>query len=167
MNRNSSMLVRPIDPTVRLVLFELDAHRIAMSIETVCRVIRAVAVTPLPKAPAVVLGVIDLEGTVVPVFDLRRRLQLPARSLTPDDHFVIAHLADRQVALVVDRAASVTERSYRDVVAAKTLIPKPDGIDGLLRLADGIALVHDLQRFLSPEEARTLDAALHEEVRSR
>ena len=62
------------DATQRpLVVFSLDDQRYALPLARVHRCIRVVAITPLPEAPAIVLGIIDLGGAVIPVINIRRR----------------------------------------------------------------------------------------------
>ena len=53
----------------QLVVFRLDERRYALPLAVVERVVRAVDVTPLPKAPPMVLGVIDVHGRVLPVLN--------------------------------------------------------------------------------------------------
>jgi purine-binding chemotaxis protein CheW len=64
-----------------LVVFALDDQRYALALTCVQRSIRVVAVTPLPGAPAIVMGVIDLGGVVIPVIDIRGRGEGPTFSL--------------------------------------------------------------------------------------
>jgi len=49
-----------------LVVFSLDDQRYAVALARVQRALRVVAITPLPKAPAIVLGIVDLGGVVIP-----------------------------------------------------------------------------------------------------
>ncbi len=51
----------------RLVVFLLDEQRYAVPMSAVERVVPMVAVSPLPKSPAIALGVINLHGTAIPV----------------------------------------------------------------------------------------------------
>ncbi len=51
----------------QLVAFTLGEQRYALPLTTVQRVVRMVEVTPLPKAPEIVLGVIDFQGNIIPV----------------------------------------------------------------------------------------------------
>jgi purine-binding chemotaxis protein CheW len=143
---------------VELLTFELNDARYAIPLDLVREVARAVAVTPLPGAPPVVLGVIDVRGRIAPVYDLRRRLGLEPREIEPSDQFVLADSAGRLVALVVDRVewmASVPDEAIHEE-------PEPGVpyISGLARLPDGLALIHDLAAFLSADESRALDRAL-------
>ena len=64
---------------LQAVVFGLGGQRPAGVVE---RVVQAVEITPLPGAPDGMLGVIDVAGRVLPVFDLRQRLELPPRRAT-------------------------------------------------------------------------------------
>ncbi|MBI4530070.1 MAG: chemotaxis protein CheW, partial [Candidatus Latescibacteria bacterium] len=79
----------------QLVVFTLDEQRYALHLSAVERVVCSVEVTPLPKAPEVVLGVINVQGQVLPVVNIRKRFQLPERGITLTDHFIVAQTARR------------------------------------------------------------------------
>ena len=59
----------------QIVVFALDEPRYALPLSAVERVVRAVEITPLPKAPEIVLGVINMQGQVVPAVDIRKRFR--------------------------------------------------------------------------------------------
>ena len=67
----------------QLVVFRLNGQRYALPLAAVERIVCAVEVTPLPGAPPVVLGVINVAGCVLPVFNIRRRFLLPEREVVP------------------------------------------------------------------------------------
>jgi purine-binding chemotaxis protein CheW len=141
-------------------VFSLDGGRYALPLASVQRIVRAAEVTPLPSAPAIVLGALDVEGDVLPVFNIRRRLGLPERDIDPADQFVIARSAHRRVVLVIDAAYGVVDRLPSDTISAQHIVTGLEHIHGVMRLPDGLALIHDLDRFLSAEESRALDEAL-------
>jgi purine-binding chemotaxis protein CheW len=147
-------------PTARWVAFRLEGGRYALPLQVVERIVGAAQVTPLPLAPPVVLGAVDIEGRIVPVFNLRERFELAARPLEPADHFLIARTRSRVVALVIDGAEGVIERPASAVVDPDSLAPNLEHLQGVIPLEDGMVLIQDLERFLSAEEARALDAAL-------
>ena len=120
--------------------------------------VRAVAITPLPNAPALIEGVVNVRGRILPVLDVRARFRLPARPLDPSDHFIVAEAGGRGVILRVDRATHLA------VVAAAAAAPPSDpgalyGA-GVATLDDGMVLVHDVGAFLSEAETLGLDAAM-------
>lgn len=145
---------------IQLVVFRLGEQHYALPLAAVERIVRAVEVTPLPGAPAIVLGAIDVEGRVLPVLNLWRRLRLPEREIGPADQFLIAWTARRAVALVMDEAQGVIEREQSAVIASDRIVPGIEQFQGVVKLDDGLVLIHDLEKFLSLDEARALDEAM-------
>lgn len=149
-----------MDEPRTLVVFRLDDQRYALPLAAVERVVRAVEVTPLPGAPAIVLGAIDVHGCIVAVMNLRRRFGLPERAIAPNDYFLIARTVRRPVALVIDEAQGVSAHAPGAMVRPDRIVPGLGQFDGVLKLDDGLVLIHDLDKFLGLDEARALDAAL-------
>ena len=142
------------------VVFGLDACRIAVPLLAVERVIRAAQVTPLPLAPGTVIGVINIAGDVLPVLNLRRKFRLPEREVDPTDHFVIARTTRGTLVMVVDVAYGVLAHQATAMTEAVSLTLDTEHISGALTLHDGLVLIHDVERFLSPAEGIQLDEAL-------
>ncbi len=150
--------------SVQLVVFRLDGQRYALLLAAVERIVRAAEVTLLPKAPPIVLGALDVEGRVLPVLDIRQRFGLRKREITPADQFLIARTAPRTVVLVVDEAQGVIERSQDEIIGSARIVPGLEQFEGVVRLDDGLVLIHDLEKFLSLDEARALDEATNQEA---
>jgi len=144
----------------QLLVFFLDGQRYALPLGVVERIVRAAEVTPLPQAPQIVLGALDVAGTVLPVLNVRRRFRLPEREIRPSDQFLIARAGDRPVALAIDAAAEVLELSPVQFVAASAVAPGLEHVQGVARMSDGLILIHDLETFLSLDEAAALDRAV-------
>lgn len=144
----------------QLIVFFLDGQRYALSLATVEKVVRAVEVTRLPNAPDIVLGIINVQGRVIPLVNIRRRFRLPEREMALTDQIVIAHTARRPVALVVDAVTGVLEYPEREAVAARGILPDIEYVEGVVKLKDGLILIHNLDRFLSLDEETSLDRAL-------
>jgi purine-binding chemotaxis protein CheW len=142
------------------VIFLLDGQRYALYVRVVERVVRAVAITPLPKAPDIVLGVINLEGKLIPVLNIRKRFNLSDRPLRTSDQFVIARTASRQVALLVDNVANVKECDAGEIIPADNVLNGVSYISGIAKDEEGLVLIHDLDTFLSIEEESQLNNAL-------
>lgn len=137
-----------------------DDLRVALPLLFVTRVVRAVHLTPLPGAPDIVLGVIDAGGEVVPAVNMRRRFRLPERDMALTDQIVIARTRLRPVALVADTVHGIFEYTGPDIASADTILPGLEYVDGVARLDDGLVLIHNLDRFLSLDEAAALDSAI-------
>lgn len=147
--------------TALWVLFSLDKSRYALPLSAVDRVVRAAQITLLPRAPAVVLGALDVAGDILPVFNLRCRFGLPERSVQPSDHFLIARAAQRTVVLPIDTALDVIEQPAAAITATAKLSPDLPHIHGVIRLENGLVLVQDLDEFLSADESSALSRAMN------
>jgi purine-binding chemotaxis protein CheW len=146
--------------TREVLVFEVERQRYAIFSAAVVEILRAVAVAPLPGAPAVVDGVIDLRGRFVPVLDLRVRFGLPRAPVNPSEHFVIARSRERLVTLRADRVLGLAVVDRQALADSRAAGPRVAHIAGIARLPDGLAVVYDLPAFLDEAEAITLDRAL-------
>src|SRR5581483_884088 len=114
------MLQMRAEPFGPLVVFTLANEKWALPASVVQRAVRAVEITPCPDAPDVVLGVINVHGRIIPVFDLRRRFGLPLRELSIDDHIIIANAqrGNPGRCSVRNDAAGRIRGSYKDGTSA-------------------------------------------------
>ncbi len=149
------------------VVFALDGQRYALSLPSVTTVVRAAEITPLPKAPDIVLGIINVHGQVIPVVDMRKRFRLAPRGMDLRDQLVIAQTPGRLVALLTDSVDGVVEIDEQRIVKTDRVLPHAEYVEGIVKLPDGLLLIHDLGKFLSLDEERSLDNALKTEDRSR
>ena len=146
----------------QLVVFTLDDRRYGLPLSAVERAVRMVDVTPLPQAPQIVLGVVNVQGRVVPVVNLRRRFRLPERDFALADQLLIARTARRPVALAADAVTGVLEYSAQEAAGARDIVPGIEYVEGVVKLPDGLVLIHDLDRFLSLEEEAALGRAIED-----
>lgn len=144
-----------------LVVVEVDGVRCGLPAIDVVELHPVVRITPLPRAPHVVEGVINVRGSLVTVINLRARLGLRQRPPLVGDHLVMVRVGARTVALRVDRAVEmVTVDSVR--------IESALGVDGachvsaVAKLDDGLLVIHDVETFLSADEAVALEVAVAE-----
>lgn len=145
---------------MNLLVFRVGEERYALHAEGVREVVRAVAITPLPHAPHLVEGIIDVRGTLAPVLNLRRRLGATECPLSVDEHFVIAEAGARLVAFRADPGTVLAPAPDGAIHAIDAVIHGTDHVSGVVTLSDGVVLVHDLSAFLSSAEADELERAL-------
>ena len=151
------------DPTPALreiLVFEVGGQRYGLPSADVLELVRAVTITPLPGAPAVIEGVVNVRGRVLPVLDVRARFRLPVRPLDPSDIFIVASAGRRRVILHVDHATHLALVDEACIQSPETLGPNATYVAGVARLKEGLVMIHDLTTFLSSAEAASLDEAL-------
>jgi purine-binding chemotaxis protein CheW len=141
----------------QILAFEIGHQRFGISVGDVNEIVQAVATTKLPYAPAVVEGVINLRGKVLPVLDIRARFRLPPKSIDPADHLVIARAQHRLVAIRVDRVVDLLTLRDDEIAEMVSVAPTSAYVAGVAKLPDGLVLIHDLTTFLSEAEANAID----------
>ena len=144
----------------QLVAFTLGEQQYALPLTTVQRVVRMVEVIPLPKAPEIVLGVIDFQGSIIPVMNMRKRFGLSEPETKLSDHLIVAGTTRRSVALVVNSVTGVLERAAEAVTETEKIIPGTQYVEGITRLEGGILFIHNLEHFLSGKEDEQLAGLL-------
>jgi purine-binding chemotaxis protein CheW len=143
-----------------LVVFVIEGQRYALRLPAVERVLPLVEASPLPEAPVIALGVINLHGQVIPVLDIRRRFGFPARAYGPTAHLLVARTRRRTLAVPVDEVLGVQEVAATTVTAPADVLPGIGHVAGIVALADGLLFIHDLETFLSLDEEHRLEEAL-------
>lgn len=144
-----------------IVVFKLDDQRYGIKLSAVERVIRIVEITPLPHAPEIILGLVNIGGRIIPVADIRQRFHLPPWQPKLNDQLILAHTSSRAIGLIADQVDSIHHYLSSDMVNASAILPGIRYVDAVARLPGGLVLIHDLDRFLSLEEERELAQALN------
>jgi purine-binding chemotaxis protein CheW len=146
--------------SVKLTIFTLEEQRYALRLAVVDRVVHAVQISPLPQAPEIVLGIINMQGKIIPIINMRRRFLLPEREIALTNRLIIARTAQRSVGLVVDTVADVMEYPEQNITETESILPGLEYVEGVMKLEDGMVYIHDLDLFLSMEEETSLAQAM-------
>lgn len=143
-----------------LVVFVLGQQRFAVSVAHVLRVVAVAQWTPVAGAPDVVLGILDFHGEVIPVLDPGQRLAGSSQTVSLADQLVIVRTHRRTMALLVNETLGVIERDASAVCPLAPMELDSGRFEGATTLDEGLVLIHDIEKFLSPHEARALEQAL-------
>lgn len=149
-----------MDNSLKLVIFILGEHMYALTLSSVERVIPLLEITPLPKAPEIVSGVINLQGRILPVFNLQKRFRLPETEPALADQMIVARASGRTVSFGVKKVEGVMEWPGEEIIPREKIHPEMEYVEGVIKLDNGMVFIHDLDRFLSLDEKQELDNAL-------
>jgi purine-binding chemotaxis protein CheW len=152
------------DSLNQLIVFSIDEQRYALPLSTVERVVRAVEVTLPPKAPDIVMGVVNVKGRIIPVVNIRRRFGLQEKEIKPDDLMVIAYTKKRNIALLADNVSGVIGIPEKDAVASEEIFPGMEYVKGIVKQDDGVIFILDIDTILSFGEVISLDDAIGERI---
>jgi len=147
-----------VDAVEEHILFSVEGQQYALKLAVVERVLRAVEITALPESFGVICGVINLQGGVIPVVDLRRRFGLPPRELDPSDQLLIVQSGSARVALPVDETLGIVREAVGDALQAGELGSQLSYVCAVIPLDGAMAMVIDMDRLLTPVEVESLAA---------
>jgi purine-binding chemotaxis protein CheW len=132
---------------LQLLTFEIGSTPYAVPVERVREIIRIRPITPVPRVPAEVRGVISLRGEIVEVIDLRRRLDLEPAEPVRSTRIIVVHSEDGKVAgILVDavcEVSRVSEDAIRPVTGAETGV-----VESLCVRGEQFVSLIDLDRIL-------------------
>ena len=136
-----------------LVLFRINDQRFALPLKSVERIIRAAAVTSVPETPPFVLGLINVNGQLVPVISLRRCLGLADHEILPEDQFVLARTSKMTMALVVDEVQGLSELDVAQTTVPRDVLPGGGTrVHCMIKIKGDIILIYDLDKLFNLEE---------------
>jgi len=149
-----------VTETTQLVMFVLDDQKYALRLDEVERVTRVVEVTPLPDAPPVIRGVVNVQGTPAPVVDLRKRFRKATRDIAITDHLIVARSSTGLVALPVDEALGLLRDTSGEIVPAAEVVPDLNYVSHVLLLGPDMVFVLDVDTVLTDDEEASLADSL-------
>lgn len=100
---------------IQLVIFKLGREEYGVSILQVQEIKRITEITRVPHTPEYIKGVINLRGSVLPVIDLKRRLNLPQQALTENTRIIIVKVKEISVGMIVDAVSEVMTINQQNI----------------------------------------------------
>ena len=166
--KNQNIVVA--EEQAQLVTFRIGAEDYGLDIESITEVIRPLKITPLPKMPAFIEGVINLRGVIIPIVDLRKRFELAAIRDDPRKKRMIitrgavaggAGNSRGLLGLVVDSVDEVIYVPKKDIDAAPAAATdrNADFISGVGKVRDRLIILLDIRKILSQQERAALAEA--------
>ncbi|MEJ2197636.1 MAG: chemotaxis protein CheW [Desulfuromonadales bacterium] len=139
---------------MQLACFRIGSELYALDIMRIKEIIRPQKLTPIPKAPSFIEGVINLRGVVIPVADLRKRFDQPISETNRKNRIVVCSLTGRIIGLMVDEVTEVKRFGRQDIAPAPQFIDGPEAhyFLGVARRDDDLIMLIDLEKVLSSDE---------------
>jgi purine-binding chemotaxis protein CheW len=144
---------------VKLVTFQLGLDIFAADVLSVDRVLRYAPPNAVPDVPAWVLGVIEHREKVIPVVDLRRRVELSDDSITPETRILVLNTSGGWVGAIVDTVHEVASVPADSISAPPPLFRglAAEFIRGMAKVGDQLVVILDVDRVMSSADRIAFD----------
>jgi len=144
-----------------ILIFTINKLKLGISLRITHKVIHAIEITPLPGAPTIVDGLINIAGNAIPVINIRKRLNLKSKSIIPSDKIIVVKTDDISFAFIADEVIGLKEVDISNIKKSSDLLPETNEIiEGIVVINNEIVLIHNVNKFLTFLEKNKLKKAL-------
>lgn len=143
----------------RIVAFRIAGELYGFPLEVVQEIQQLAQLRPLPDDGPASVGLIELRGRVVPVFDLRALLGLEQAPYCLETPMLFCHLHEDLVCLIVDGVEDVVEVPSGAVQPPAAAYALADRMLGTVRLQEGVLVLLDIDRVVPAAAAEMEEGA--------
>jgi len=140
---------------LQLVIFKIGNEEFGVPINQVREIVRLIQITPIPRAPSFIEGVVNLRGQVLAVIDLAKKLNLKSNPRSEKTRIIVVEVDNNTVGMIVDEVTEVLKLPSENVKETPEVIAtqiKQEYLKGIGKLEDRLLILIDLAKVLSSEE---------------
>lgn len=140
---------------IQILSFVLDNEQFGIEISNIQEVLEFRSVTPVPRTPNYMLGVINLRGQVVSVIDLRRYFGMQLAETTVNSCIIIVEVKidgeDTWIGLLADRVLEVVELEVTEISPAPRMgsCIHSDFINGIVKYDEHVVIILQVERIFN------------------
>ena len=145
----------------KYLTFSLNSEEYGLEILKLKEIIGITTITPIPKSPDFVKGVINLRDKVIPIIDLRLKFEMPQEAYTERTCIIVVDAqtnnkaseqnSNRDIGVVVDSVSEVKHIKQEDIEAAPSFggSVNAEYILGMAKIDGGVKILLDIESVLS------------------
>lgn len=154
---------KTIGEEIQIVIFRLGSEEFGARIDQVKEIIKMTHITPMPKAPSFIKGVINLRGDVIAVIDLAGQFNLPPCELDDEPRIIVAEVEDNILGMLVDEVVEVLRISTENINPTPSMIETNIDtryIEGIGKLENRLFILLNLKKVLTAKEVESMEKAI-------
>ena len=146
----------------KYLTFSLDNEQYGIGILKIKEIIGMIPITPVPRTPEYVKGVINLRGKVIPVIDLRQRFGMGVVDYTERTCIIVVEIQGLSgtvmMGILVDSVSEVLSIKGEEIEDTPSFGAKVDMdyILGMAKMDGGVKILLDIDCVLSSGEVKEL-----------
>lgn len=144
----------------KYLTFSLENEEYGVGILKVKEIIGVMPVTPIPKTPAHVKGVINLRGKVIPIIDMRLKFEMHEAEVNERTCVVVVEILNNEeqslIGVVVDSVSEVINIADEEIEDAPDFGAGVEAdsqyIVGMAKTGDGVKILLDIDQVITGED---------------
>ena len=136
----------------RYLSFNIGESLYGIELQYIIEIVSMEQITVVPSLPNYILGIMNLRGKVVPVIDIRLKLNQEPRPFDEKTCIIITQIDEMQVGLIVDSVAEVLSSAQTEKMAPPDMPASGENyINSIMHFDDKVVLCLDCEKFFSSE----------------
>lgn len=138
----------------KYLTFWTDGQQFGVPISDVVQIVGVQEITSIPEFPYYAKGVINLRGNIIPIIDVRLRLQKAEKEYDERTCIIVTNINDKSMGFVVDAVNEVTFIASDAVSPPPTIAQEQSStyLTGIAKTDSGVLLLIDTKRLLGEDE---------------
>ena len=155
-NINKSIESSRNEEVKQYVTFLVGQETYGVSVIKVQSINEMIEITHVPKAQSFIKGVINLRGAVIPVIDMRKKFNLPAKEYDSFTVILIVEVKGRLIGMIADAVSDVVSFPVSDIKTNINFSARVDtsAIEGVGMAGESLIILLDVDTFLNSEHLK-------------
>ena len=143
---------------LKMLIFGLNEELFATDIMDVERILGYEEPTRIPDAPDYVIGVINHQGSILPVISLAKKFNLISKAVDEDTKIIVAKQKDQRIGVIVENVSEVKDINVSSIETAPEVVSgiSKRYMNGIIKLDNKIILFLNLSNILTEEEKKLI-----------
>jgi purine-binding chemotaxis protein CheW len=145
----------------KFLTFFLGEEEYAIEILKVQEIIGLMTITPVPKMPPYIRGVLNLRGKIVPVMNLRTRFGLEEIEDTDETCIIVIQNKEYLMGVLVDKVSEVVdiESAQIEEVPSVGVAEQSEYLAGIGKVNDSVKMILEVHKVLFDVPQKVLDTS--------
>lgn len=143
---------------IKVVVFSIENEEYAAEIDKVERILEFEKITRIPDSPVYLKGVINYQGKILPIIDLKERFNLPKTSIKENSKIIIAKEDEGSIGFIIDNVSQVMDLDCDSISSPPDMIAGilKEYIKGIIKLDKRIIILLNLSKILDFNEKKEI-----------
>jgi purine-binding chemotaxis protein CheW len=143
---------------MKVLIFSIDGEAYAADIMEVERILGYEVPTRIPESPGFVEGVINYEGSILPVISLSYKFYAKRNIISSESKIIVSKQDKNKIGIIVDIVSEVRDTNPSDIENPPEIVSgiSKRYIKGLIKMKDKIVIFLNLKTILTEEEKKLI-----------